>query len=280
MRAHLLAIAIVLGAAATARANDVGVVVAGEATLQPQLAASLESWLRQHGHKLVSSPLEADATNALIDCFVLEDLACARTVIERRAKSQAIVYTRVEVAPGSEGMGDVTLVGYWLQKGHDAVGERRTCSHCNAQQLANTAEDLMTALAAEPPPSSQDARGAGATAPAPAAPAPAATVSTAVRADSDQRAGESTMMPKVLVGAGGALVVTGVVMLAINSTPSTTGPQQPTYHNYAPPGYALVATGAVAAGVGAYLWYRAGHSSAPVAAVTPDGAVVGWAGRF
>jgi len=274
MRAQLLAIAIVLGAAATARANDIGVVVTGEATLQPQLAASLESWLRQHGHKLMSSPLEADATNALIDCFVLEDLACARGVIERRAKSQTVVYVRVEVAPGGDGMGDVTLVGYWLQKSHDAIGERRTCSHCNAQQLANAAEDLMTALAAEPPPPS-----AGAPAPV-AAPAAAAAAVPPPHVEAETSAGSTTMLPKVLVGAGGALAVTGIVLIAIDSKPTATGPQQPTYRSYAPPGYALVATGVVAAGVGAYLWIRAGHSSGPVAAVAPGSAVVGWTGRF
>ncbi|HTR54237.1 MAG TPA: hypothetical protein VMJ10_26275 [Kofleriaceae bacterium] len=275
-----MAIAIVLGATATARAGDIGVVVTGEATLQPQLAASLESWLRQHGHKLLSSPLEADATNALIDCFVLEDLACARNVVERRAKSEAIVYTRIEVSPGGDGMGDVTLIGYWLQKGHDAIGERRTCSHCNAQQLANTAEDLVTALAAEPPPASA---GAPAKAPPPVvatAPAPEAALTATARPDADRSEASSTVMPKVLVGAGGALAVTGIVMIASNGKPSPTGPQQPTYRDYGPPGYALLATGVVAAGVGAYLWYRAGHQSAPVAAVAPNGAVVGWAGRF
>src|SRR5690348_10645814 len=103
----LLVLAILL-ATAPAHADEVGVVVTGEATLQPPLAASLEGWLREHGHKLVSSPLEADAINALIDCFVLEDLGCARGVIERRSKSQTIVFARVEVASGGQGMGNVT----------------------------------------------------------------------------------------------------------------------------------------------------------------------------
>ncbi|HEY1553709.1 MAG TPA: hypothetical protein VGF94_02690 [Kofleriaceae bacterium] len=253
--------------AATAHADDVGVVVTGEATLQPTLSASLESWLRHHGHKLVSSPLEADATNALIDCFVLEDLGCARTVIEKRAKAQAVVYTRIDVTPGGEGMGDVTLVGYWLQKGHDPVGERRTCSHCNAEQLANTAEDLMTALAAEPPPVAADA-------PKPVAPP---VVAAQVEVSDETR---PSQLPKVVIGAGAALAITGVVLVAMDGPPGKTGVQQPTYTSYKTPGYALVATGVVVAAAGAYWWYRSGHNSAPVAAITPDGAVVGWAGRF
>jgi hypothetical protein len=273
MRTIVITLALAL-TAATAHANDVGVVVTGEATLQPQLAASLESWLRQHGHKLVSSPLEADATNALIDCFVLEDLGCARTVIERRAKAGTIVYTRIEVAPGGDGMGDVTLVGYWLQKGHEPVGERRTCGHCNAQQLANTAEDLMTALAAEPP---------AATAGAVASATPVVASQAAVppqQHDTGSDETRPTLIPKVVVGAGAALAVTGIVFVAIDSPPSKSGVQQATYTSLKPPGYGLIATGAVVAGLGAYWWYRSGHSSAPVAAIAPGGAVVGWAGRF
>jgi hypothetical protein len=261
----LLVLAILL-ATASAHADDVGVVVTGEATLQPPLAASVEGWLREHGHRLVSSPLEADAINALIDCFVLEDLGCARGVIERRSKSQTIVYARVEVATGGQGMGNVTLVAYWLQKGHDAVGERRSCNNCNPQQLATAADDLMHALAAEPPPPDPSA--------APASP-PTAAVHEQVETPAS-----AMLWPKVLVGAGAAVAVTGGVMLAINSTPSRTGVQQPTYRDLGPPGYALLATGAAAIGVGVYLWFHERSKSAPVAAISLGGAVVGWTGRF
>ena len=71
MRAAFLAsLALVLLFTAPARAgrsgsNDVGVVVVGEATMQPQLAAQLESWLRQHGHSLVPAPLPPDAINTM-----------------------------------------------------------------------------------------------------------------------------------------------------------------------------------------------------------------------
>lgn len=259
MRA-LFVIAIVL-AAAPARAEDVGVVVTGEATLQPPLAASLEGWVREHGHKLVSSPLEADAINALIDCFVLEDLGCARGVVERRAKSHAIVFARVEVV-GGEGMGSVTLVGYWLQKGHDAVGERRTCAQCNPQKLRTTADDLMAALAAEPPP-----------------PDPK-TAKAEIQLHETPRPAPSRTLPLVVLGAGAALAVTGGVMLAINKSPSKTGVQEPSYRDYGPAGYALVGIGAAAIGAGVYMWFRSSASSAPVAAVSPGGAVVGWTGRF
>ena len=263
----LLALALVL-AAANARADQIGVVVTGEATLQPQLNASIESWLREHGHGVVGSPLDADAINSLIDCFVLEDLGCARAVVERRAKAETIVYARVEVSPSDQGMGDVTLVAYWLQKGHDAVGERRTCKECTEKKLAQTSDDLMTALGAEPPP------------PLPGAtPPPAAPVHVAAGVDRGGSHG-SRLVPEIVVGAGAAVAITGGVLLAVNSGPSRTGVQQPKYTDLGPPGYALLATGAAAIGVGVYLWFHSGARSAPVAAVAHGGAIVGWTGRF
>ncbi|HUJ58128.1 MAG TPA: hypothetical protein VLX92_06540 [Kofleriaceae bacterium] len=259
-----LIIAAILASAVPARAQDVGVVVTGEATLQPGLAAALETWLREHGHRLESSPLEPDATNTLIDCFVLEDLNCARGVIDRRAKSQAVVFARVEVTQTADGGRDITIIGYWLEKGHDAIAERRTCSKCAGDKLDTTTDDLMTALAAEPP-----------------APAPNATPGpTPVPPRPIEISRPSRLVPEVVIGGGAALAITGIVLIAVDKKPSATGVQKATYTSTAPPGYGLVIAGGLAIGTGIYLWLRQGSSSAPVAAVSRDGAVVGWSGRF
>jgi len=85
MRA-LLALLLMLSTTAAYAGGDIGVVVTGEATMQPQLAAQLEGWLRQHGHQLIASPLPPEAVNTLIDCFVIEDENCARGVIDKRAQ--------------------------------------------------------------------------------------------------------------------------------------------------------------------------------------------------
>ena len=69
----------------SARAEgDVGVVVTGDNTMQPQLLALVEGWLRAHGHQVVASPLPPEATNKLIDCFVIEDTNCARKILTCR----------------------------------------------------------------------------------------------------------------------------------------------------------------------------------------------------
>jgi hypothetical protein len=85
--------------ASSARAGgDVGVVVTGEGSMQPQLAAQIEAWLSQHGHTLVPSPLPPEAINALVDCFVVvsQPQGCARDIFEKNAKSSTMLYARLD----------------------------------------------------------------------------------------------------------------------------------------------------------------------------------------
>src|ERR1041384_4730709 len=83
-----------LALATPAHAAEVGVVVTGESYMQPQLAAQIEAWLSQHGHTLVRAALAADAINALNDCFVLGDQACARGVVDKLARSPRVLSAR------------------------------------------------------------------------------------------------------------------------------------------------------------------------------------------
>ena len=109
--------------------------------------AQVEGWLRHHGHQLAPAALEPDAINTLIDCVVVQDDACVRTVVDKRAHANSIVFARADVTPTDDGTRNITLVGYWLVKGHDAVAERRNCERCTDQSLRNAADDMMTALA-------------------------------------------------------------------------------------------------------------------------------------
>jgi len=73
----------------------------------------------------------------------------------------------------------------------------------------------------------------------------------------------------------------GISLVAIGEQkPATTGVQPATYRDYAPPRYALGVLGLAAVGAGVYLWLHEGATSAPVAAVSPSGATVGWSGLF
>lgn len=276
-RAVLLAVLISFGATTIASA-DIGVVVTGEATLQPQLLSHLESWLKRRGNTVFSSALEPDAINTLIDCFVVEDLNCARSVIEARAKADTIIYARVEAAPAANGMRDISLVGYWMQKGHDTMAERRTCHHCTEKEMHGLADDLMLALAAQPPigshvhvppPSTTAQAEPTTTAGEPVAPPPV---------DNDEQ--PSRVVPAVIIGAGAAVVITGAVLFATDKEPSMTGPQ-PKYRDGRTAGVICMGAGAATIGVGVlWMMFHQRASSAPVASVSHDSAVIGWAGRF
>jgi hypothetical protein len=267
-----LAVFAVLFATSAARA-DIGVVVTGEATLQPQLLSHLESWLKKRGFTVYSSALEPDAINTLIDCFVVEDLNCAKKVIEARAKSDAIIYARVDVAPADNGKRDISIVGYWVAKGHDTMAERRICHGCTEKQMHDVVEDLMLILGKDPP------IGSHLHVPPPKQ-AAEATVASEPEAPmlppSDEQ--PRRVVPAVVMGIGAAVAITGAVLFATDSV-SATGPQNE-YRTGRTAGAICIGAGVVTAGVGAWLWFHEGAHSAPVASVSHDGAVVGWAARF
>jgi hypothetical protein len=87
-------------------------------------------------------------------------------------------------------------------------------------------------------------------------------------------------VPVGMLAAGGALLATGVVMIAIDEDPSINGGK--TYRNTGPAGAGFAIAGAVVGGVGAYLmWFRSPRpTSTPVAVFTSDTAYIGWLGKF
>lgn len=242
-----------------ARADRVGVVVTGEVTVQPQLAAQLERWLHDHGREVVPGPLEPEAINTMIDCFVLEDLGCARGVVDQRAKSKAVVFARAEATQNRDGTRDVAVTGYWFQKQHDAIAERRVCEHCNDDSLHATVDELMHALVHDPPPPL----------------GPQATDEPA----SSESGSPMRWMPYALMGAGGAALLAGGIMIAIDEDIDPAGRQHETIRDTATGGVVFGLAGAAALGAGVYLWMR-DKRSAPVAALSRDGAYIGWIGRF
>jgi hypothetical protein len=297
--------------------NDVGVIVTGEGSLQPQLAAQIENWLTQHGRILVPTPLPPDAIPAINDCFVLEDEGCARRIVEQRAKSTGIIYAHLEATNNeSNGTRDVTLTAYWFDRGHDAVAERKLCERCTDQSLRTAADEVMkkllgggaighVKLTSNPPGAriSIDGMAIGVT---PLdwdlpvgkhtiqmdlekrglAPVTRDIVVASERTDvvalelaPREQSGPSRVLPIAVMSAGGALLITGGVLIAIDQDPLPKEPAR--IYDTAAQGVALAIGGAVVVGVGAYLWFRSSKaSSAPVASVTGNTAYIGWLGRF
>lgn len=310
----LLAAALLSLAAVTARADDtVGVVVTGEGNIQPVLVAYLETWLRAHGHDLVSAPLPPEAINALIDCFVIEEQACARQVVEKRAKSKAVVFAQATVASGAGADRTVTLTAYWIAKGKDAVAERRACERCTDAAMRTTADELMTALAGagasrlkltSSPTGARvlvDGKPIGQTPlernlalgnhklvlELPGRPAETRKV-TAKKGEPltldvtfAPEPPKPNRVPAYLTLAGAVVLgAAGGYLLKIDEDVPTDS-TDPTYRDTAPAGVALAAAGGVALGVGVYLLVRKpSRRAAPTVSLVPGGGVLGWAGRF
>lgn len=260
-----------LAAAKTVRAEKVGIVVTGEARLQPQVTSQLERWLHDRGHTVVPGALVPDAINTLVDCFVLEDIGCAKGVVEARASARAIVYARVEQTSNEDGTHDVSITGFWFQKEHEPISERRVCASCTDEKMFDQVDDLMRALVHEPPPPSTAAAPTEKPRVAPPAPALGMTI---------EESHPPHVLPYGLMGVGALALVGGVVMLAIDEDPEPAGKQSATYRDTGTAGALVTGVGAVALGVGLYLWMTDKPSSHPVAAVSHDGAVVGWTGSF
>jgi hypothetical protein len=243
----------------TAYAERVGVVVTGEATVQPMLAAQLERWLHDHGRDVVPGPLEPDAINTLIDCFVLEDLACARGVVDARSKSRSVVFTRAEMTQNADGTRNIAVTGYWFQIDHHPIAERRLCDKCTDETLHATVDDLMLALLHDPPP------------PLEREPEP--------EVEETEGSAMRRWLPIGLMAGGAGMLLAGGIMIAIDEDVDPVGRQKPNLRDTATGGVVLGLAGAAALGAGIYLWRR-DRQSTPVAAVSSDGGYVGWVGRF
>ncbi len=129
----------------TARADSVGLVVAGEPAIQPRVAAQVKDWLEQHGYAFEAAPFDGDAQKTFLNCFVVEDVACARGTFDKRSKTDSVVFVRIELTGGDQH--EMSLTGNWIVKDHDVFAEKRWCRKCDDAALHETVEQLMSSLA-------------------------------------------------------------------------------------------------------------------------------------
>ncbi|MEO7732962.1 MAG: PEGA domain-containing protein [Kofleriaceae bacterium] len=312
-----LALALVFALGSAARADDVGVIVDGEAST-PQLTAQLAAWLTKHGYTPVISPLPPETVGLFTDAMRTNS-GNAREILEKHATPASMVYVRVEIkARATSGARDLTLSVYWMVKGHDATAQTKDCERCTDQLVRGALEDLLRKLIGggafghlklkSSPPGARisiDNQPIGVT---PldwdlttgkhmiqmdkAGLKPVArelviasdklelVVMTLEPIDAAGGGGGhgGRLVPALVLTAGVGLLATGAVMIAIDQ--DSTG-NAATYRDTGPAGVGFAIGGAVVTGVGAYLLYRTRHTSAaPVAAVSRDMAYVGWLGQF
>ncbi len=131
-----------------ANAKSVGVLVTGEYLKGPTLQEA-ESWLRSHGQKVVTNALPSDAIKTLLDCFILDDPKCMRSVVDARATTDTLVSIRIDIA--SKKQREVRVTIDWFAKKHSPVTARRTCEGCSEAVLRSTIDAMLEDLSRTAP---------------------------------------------------------------------------------------------------------------------------------
>lgn len=310
MRPSILLVAMLVWGVAnrSAHADGVGVVVTGDSAIQPQLAAQIEDWLRQRGHTLVAAPLRPDALGTLIDCLAIEDVACARKIVESEAQTERIMFAKADlVATGA--VRDITLTAYWFAKGSEPTAARRTCAACTDTTIHTTIDDIMTTLAGQgradvgtvqvtttPAGARLRVDGKDATSGV-SLPVGEHVVEVShpgyvsVRESVTIKGGDTVTLtfalhpekPRnklALAGIGAGVVLAGVGIVLVATSEEDTG-EKPEYRDTRAGGYVLTGLGVAAIAVSTWWYLRGGSAeSSPSVAVIPGGATLGWARTF
>jgi len=213
---------------------------------------------------------------------------------------------------------DVTFTGYWFEKGHEPVAEKRTCERCSDTALVMAGDELMSALLGSAnmsvgqlkltsnPSGAQvviDGKPAGATPldlSVPAGPhqitvsadghvdtvksvtiekGKPMTLEVVLEVPRPPPPARSKRLPLAVIGAGGALLLTGSVLYATSETDTGAKPE---YRDTRALGVGVAVGGLAVGGLGVYLLLRSSRpADSPVAlSFVEGGATVAWRTAF
>jgi hypothetical protein len=242
-------VAVTSAARADTGAGDdrIGLVVQGTAGLRGRLENHLATQLQRAGFTAVDARMSRDALDTLANCYIIEDLVCARGVVEARAKTPRVLYARVE-----ESEETVTIELTWFSAGSAPLAEHATCDRCNDTFTASSDAPLEHLAAAAPKP---------------------------VIAEPDpEPEPPSRFWPITMVAVGSVAVAAGGVCLYYGLRDDES--HKYIYPQLTPIGIAMLAVGAGTA-IGGYILMPAGRPrSQPVVAVSRGGAYLGWVREF
>jgi hypothetical protein len=226
MRVGVVALVLVVALSTLARAGnrDVGIVVQGQGSLKSKVEDQLAKQLRAEGFTAVESPLSQSALDTLSNCFIIEDLTCAKGVVEARAKTAMLVFARIDDSTGA-----TTLDLTWFSAGHAPLQERTSCASCSATAQDHTT-DLVKKLAGrvESP------------------------VITQAPAEAPVAKKHSKLIPGLLIGGGIATLVTGSALLYYGLRDGAS--HKYVYPQLTPVGITLIAVGGGAMVGGIITW--------------------------
>jgi hypothetical protein len=239
------ALLVLLALAGAARADSLGVVIEAPTGVGGPLRVRIETWAADQHHDLVAAPLSLDGAKTLANCIVVDDLKCASAVVDARGKADNVIYVHVDAT---------TTSLFWFRKHHPAARQKLACAPCT--------DDLLESMLAKVADKSEG------NVPEPEEAAEAAPAVHAPEAESS-----APRWPWYTMGAGTALIATGVILYVTSESPTGAKPE---YLNDRPIGTAIAIGGAAVVAVGAY--FALTHSdTAPTVAMTPGGAVIGFA---
>lgn len=305
----LVVLSVGLFARTVRAAPDTGLVVIGDADQRAPARQAFEQWLLHHGHAVQKAPLDQDAIVTIANCLQMQDPECARMVVEKRGRTDGVVFAQVAVTKEHA----VTLDVYWIVKGHEAVAERRACEDCTPDALAGTVDAIMTSLAASSATGSGRlvirSRPAGLTVVIDKAVVGVTPLQRDVGAGhhdivlmkGTQRVGgrsislhatevadlaipvhltrpRSRVPGGIALGVGLTAIAVGGVMYALSPTDDGSHYH---YRDYRPPAIGVAIGGAAVAIAGALLWMHERHpESVPIASIDAHGGTIGWARAF
>ncbi|NVB82672.1 MAG: hypothetical protein HOV81_30120 [Kofleriaceae bacterium] len=250
MRVALVALVLVLAGTASAANRTTGVAISGDGVKTGDLTAHLRTVLEARDYEFSDEALSKDATNTIANCFVLDDVECAKGVFDARGKTDTLVYARTEQSKGKTGSVIFTL--YWFEKGRSPNGERRACENCTPATWHTLVKEMLGRLQGRP-------------------------AKRRVARRSEEK--PSRTLPAILLASGVAAIAAGGVFLYYGSRG---GPNDKfIYPDSTPVGIALAAVGGGATIGGTVLLIQAGGDSSDTVASLPGRSfVVSWTGRF
>lgn len=254
MRVAVVMLAVLVATnVARADAPDVGVVVVGDTPLHKEIRDHVREWVKHEGFALVASPMSKDAANSFDNCFVLEDMKCARGVFDNRARSATVIYVGID--PGDPEHGTrMSLSVYWFTKDQPTSGAKLPCSDCDTAYAKIVDNELAKLRKFH------------------------TDLPVTVRPK-----GPSKVVPGLLLGTGIAALGAGGVFLFYGTYGTSLHDRTAkyTYPDALLPGIALTAVG-VGATVGGIILLKqaSAHHGAPIASVGAGQAYVGWVTEF
>ena len=292
-----------------------GVIVANSPAGSPPIVKSLqtqiETWLTNRDHKVERHPLDADGVRTLANCLELQDLSCARAVVEARGRTDDVVYAQAEVTRTEH---TLVITMYWIHKGHEAVSERRACEDCNPDTLRGTLDGILTNLSRSSPtdqgriklesqpsgltvvldntvvgvtPLERDlaggrhrivlVQGTHQVGDRTLTVHAGETAEILIHARPEDLDTSSRLPAGLTIASGAVAMVVGGLLFAHHQDGT-----EPAYRNTRAFGTVLFTGGAVTIGIGVYLWVAAGKpaDSAPVVALSEHEGLIGWARAF